>query len=73
MRLHGSTEGSLIAALSSASRLRHQPVHADTIKHWSDLLHHARQELLLNTTFQVEALTPLMAELEVEVARGLHI
>jgi hypothetical protein len=45
MKLHGSTEGNLIAAIRSAGRLRGKPVHADTIRYWADLIRHARQEL----------------------------
>jgi hypothetical protein len=45
----------LIAAVRSASRLRGQPVHADTIKHWADLLHHARRELSTNAALHRNA------------------
>jgi hypothetical protein len=69
MQLHGSTEGNLIAAVRSASRLRGQPVHADTIKHWADLLHHARQELSTNAVLPSESLKRLVEELEVEMTR----
>lgn len=69
MKLHGSTEGNLIAAVRSANRLRGQPVHADTIKHWADLLHHARQELATSIGLPAEPLMRLVAELEVAMAR----
>ena len=69
MHLHGSTEGNLIAAVRSASRLRGHPVHADTIKHWADLLHHARKELSTSIGLPAEPLARLVAELEVEMAR----
>ena len=69
MQLHGSTEGNLIAAVRSASRLRGQPVHADTINHWTQLLDHARRELSTNVVSQSEPLRRLVAELEVEMTR----
>ena len=69
MQLHGSTEGNLISAVRSASRLRGQPVHADTIKHWADLLQHARRELSLNAALPSEPLQRLVVELEVELTK----
>jgi hypothetical protein len=69
MQLHGSTEGNLISAVRSASRLRGHPVHADTIKHWADLLQHARRELSSSAAFPPEPLKRLAAELEVELTR----
>jgi hypothetical protein len=69
MQLHGSTEGNLISAVRSASRLRGHPVHADTIKHWADLLQHARRELSLNAALPSEPLKRLVAELEVELTK----
>lgn len=69
MQIHGSIEGNLIAAVRSASRLRGQLVHADTIKHWSDLLQHARRELATNLALPADSMTRLVAELEVELAR----
>ena len=69
MQLHGSTEGNLISAVRSASRLRAHPVHADTIKHWADLLQHARRELSLSAALPSEPLKRLVAELEVELTK----
>lgn len=69
MQLHGSTEGNLIAAVRSAIRLRTQPVHADTIRYWTDLLHHARREISTNAALASESLTRLVAELEVELVK----
>jgi hypothetical protein len=69
MELHGSTEGNLIAAVRSASRLRGHPVHADTIKHWANLLHHARRELSTGAALSSEPLKRLVAELEVEMSK----
>ena len=69
MKLHGSTEGNLIAAIRSASRLRGQPVHADTVKYWSDLIGHARRELSAGFLFPSKALEGLVADLELELAR----
>jgi len=69
MELHGSTEGNLIAAVRSACRLRDRPVHADTIKHWADLLSHARRELSTTAALSSEPLQRLVAELEGEMAK----
>ncbi len=73
MQIHGSTEGNLIAAVRSASRLRGHPVYADTIKHWADLLHHARRELSTNAALPSETLKRLVAELEVELTKALEM
>ena len=69
MKLHGSTEGNLIAAIRSAGRLRGKPVHADTIRYWADLIRHARQELTAGFLFPSKALEGLVADLEFEVSR----
>ena len=69
MRLHGSTEGNLISAIRSANRLRDRPVHADTVKFWSELIQHARNELSSCTALSSDALKRLVADLELEVAR----
>jgi hypothetical protein len=69
MKLHGTTEGNLISAIRSANRLRERPVHADTVKFWSDLIQHARGELSSCTAFPPEALKRLVSDLEQEVAR----
>ena len=66
MRLHGSTEGNLLSAIRSASRLRAQPVHADTLKYWSDLIGHARDELM-SAAFPPEPVRELIARLEQEI------
>ena len=68
MQLHGSTEANLISAVRSADRLRGQEVHADTIKYWADLLHHARQELLRSIGPSATSLEQLVAELEIKMA-----
>ncbi len=67
MKLHGSIEDNLKAAVRSARRLRGHPVHADTLKHWSDLLHHARRELASGTG-ERPSMEPLVVELETELA-----
>lgn len=69
MQLHGSTEGNLMSAIRSASRLRGRPVHADTLKYWSDLIRHARGELSSQAGLPPESLARLVAELELEVRR----
>lgn len=69
MQLHGSTEGNLISAIRSASRLRGKTVHADTLKFWSELIRHARDELTSWAGMPPESLPRLIAELEGEVGR----
>ena len=69
MKLHGSTEGNLMSAIRSASRLRGRPVHGDTLKYWSDLVRHARDELTAYSGLPPEALPRLVAELESEIGR----
>ena len=69
MKLHGSTEGNLIAAIRSATRLRGKPVHADTVRYWSDLIGYAHRELSAGFLFPSKALEGLVADLELELAR----
>jgi hypothetical protein len=69
MKLHGSIEGNLMSAIRSASRLRGRPVHADTLKYWSDLVRHARDELTAQSDISPESLPRLLAELESEIGR----
>jgi hypothetical protein len=69
MKLHGSTEGNLMSAIRSASRLRGRPVHGDTLKYWSDLARHARDELSAHSGLAPESLPRLLAELESEIGR----
>ena len=69
MQLHGTIEGNLISAIRSVNRLRDRPVHADTLKFWTELIKHARRELASCSALPPEALRRLVAELELEVAR----
>ena len=69
MQLHGTIEGNLISAVRSASRLRDRPVHADTVKFWSELIRHARKELTSCAALPSEGVRRLVAELELEVAK----
>jgi hypothetical protein len=68
MKLHGSTEGNLIAALCSAHRFRGLKVHADTLQHWTDLLNHADHELLSGQAVPRDPVKQLAAELRTELA-----
>ena len=72
MKLHGSTEGNLMSAIRSASRLRGPPVHPDTLKYWSNLIGHARDELSSRVGLPPESLGRLVADLELEIARRPH-
>ena len=65
MELHGSTSNNLASAVQSATRLRGQPVHGDTLRHWTDLLDHARGELEAGSSEPIHA---LIVELEKELA-----
>ena len=65
MELHGSTMNNLTSAVQSARRLRGHPVHADTLGHWIDLLHHARRALAGGSP---ESIQELIIELEKELA-----
>jgi hypothetical protein len=61
MKLEGSVRSNILAAIASARRLRGRPVHADTVRHWSKVLEHARE-----TTG--EPLGELVGELEAQLA-----
>jgi hypothetical protein len=65
MKIHGSIANNLTSAVQSARRLRGHPVHSDTLDHWRDLLHHARQEIVNGSAEPIQA---LIAELENELA-----
>jgi hypothetical protein len=65
MELHGTIANNLASALQSARRLRGHPVHADTLGHWTDLLHHARRDLAEGSS---EPILSLALELEKELA-----
>ena len=67
MKLHGSIRDNLVAAVRSARRLRAHPVHADTLRYWDDLLHHARRELAAGPG-ERPSVEPLIIELETEIA-----
>jgi hypothetical protein len=69
MQLHGTTEGNLASAIRSANRLRGLPVHADTLKYWSDLLRHAQSELSTGVAMPSETLSRLVAQLETEITQ----
>ena len=69
MQLHGTIEGNLISAIRSANRLRNRPVHADTVRFWSDLIQQARKEFSCCAALPAEALKRLVADLELEIAR----
>lgn len=69
MKLHGTTEGNLISAVRSASRFRDQTVHQDTVKFWSDLALHARNELASCASPASDDVRRLLSDLELEVAR----
>lgn len=63
--IHGSIANNLSSAVKSARRLKGQPIHTDTLGHWTELLDHARLELSRGST---EQLAILIVELESELA-----
>lgn len=65
MDLHGSIANNLTSAVQSARRLKGHPIHADTLGHWADLIHHARREMAAGST---DAILTLILELEKELA-----
>jgi hypothetical protein len=67
MKLHGSTEANLIAALRSSRRLHGLIVHPDTLGHWTDVLQHADHELSSGVAMPREPVKQLVAELKVEL------
>ena len=66
MEITGSVAKNLQSAVRSARRLRGHPVHADTLAHWRDLLHHARRALADDST---EPMKSLILELDEELSR----
>ncbi len=66
MELHGTVQDNLVAAVRSVRRFRGHPVHADTLQHWTDLLHHARREPLGDDPGHT--IEQLIVELETELA-----
>jgi len=68
MELYGSLKDNLGAALSSVKRLRGHPVHADTLQHWSELLHHSRRQLAEEDRPDREPIERLALELQQALA-----
>jgi hypothetical protein len=68
MKLHGGVEENLVAAVRSARRFRGHPVHADTLRHWNDLLQHARREHAAGLSDNRHSVEQLIIELESELA-----
>ena len=67
MDLHGRIEANLAAAVRSARRLRGHPIHSDTVRHWTALLHEARRRLQDDSGRDTESLQQLVADLETEL------
>ena len=68
MKLDGSIETNLSAAIASARRLEAHPVHSDTLQFWLDLLAHARAELRNVEAGRVAQLERLITELQLLVS-----
>jgi hypothetical protein len=67
MDLYGSLADNLQAAVESVRRHRGHPVHAETVKFWGDLLHHARA-LRAEGGEGSAAIEPLVAQLDLALA-----
>ena len=68
MKLHGTLQQNLAAAVRSAQRLRGHPVHADTLQYWDELLDHARRGLASGAVPERQAVERIMVALETEIA-----
>ena len=69
MKLHGSVEDNLSAAIRSARRLRGQPIYIETLRYWSDLMSHARREGFSLGSRLSNRRGKLVDELETEIAK----
>jgi len=68
MKLHGSLQANLEAALLSARRLRGQRVYPDTLAYWIALAAAAWSEVAASSGPQSSILTRLAADLDIEIA-----
>lgn len=66
MRMEGSLRSNLLAAISSARRLRGSHVHRDTKDYWMRLLEYGRRN---STQPLCEPVSDLVSQLETELAR----
>ena len=62
MDLYGSTETNIAAAVRSARRLRGHPIHSDTLRYWTGLLHEARRQMASASARGTGALAQLVAD-----------
>lgn len=68
MKLHGSVEDNLTAAVRSARRLRGQPIYPETLGYWGELLDHARRDRPSEYPGENQLVGRLIIELEAEMA-----
>lgn len=68
MDLDGTVEKNLVSAVRSAKRLRQRPEHADTIGHWTYVLHRAEAELSTKASAELQPLRQLISDLRQELA-----
>jgi hypothetical protein len=68
MKLHGTLQQNLSAAVHSAQRLRGRPVHGDTLKYWDELRRHARRQLDSGTLLDRQGLERILIVLDTEMA-----
>lgn len=65
MRIDGSIQANLLAAVASAGRWRGRPVHSDTADHWRRLIDYGRR---VERQPSGEPIGELLAQLEAEMA-----
>ncbi|MGZ8350037.1 MAG: hypothetical protein ACXWUX_14650 [Allosphingosinicella sp.] len=68
MKLHGTLQQNLSAAVRSAQRLHGHPVHVDTLEYWGELLRHARLQMEAGSTSNRQDLEQILVVLETEIA-----
>ena len=68
MKLHGTLQQNLSAAVRSAQRLRGQPVHEDTLQYWDELRRHARLQMSSGSSPERNDLEQILVVLESEIA-----
>ena len=69
MKLSGKIADNLAAAVTSARRFRSQPVHAETLGHWRELLAYARERQRLRKGERDAEVDSLIAKLQSELAQ----
>lgn len=69
MKVSGKIADNLRGAITSARRFRGQPVHADTLTHWKELLAYARERQRQRKGERDAEVDGLIAKLQSELAQ----